>query len=98
MGTPLAGEVIATILRHVARLTGGKRARLRAVNAAALAFPSVALHLRALADSRIAHWPFVDEVGLVLRRAGGDRGVRSRDRGTIVGWRSSPPRRARCSS
>jgi hypothetical protein len=38
MGTPLAGEVIATILRHDTRLTSYKLALVRAVNDAALAF------------------------------------------------------------
>ena len=69
MGTPLAGEVIATILRHETKPTSYKLALMRVVNDAALAFPDVApadghvaIPLRALAASWVAYyWPFVSE-------------------------------------
>lgn len=69
MSIPLAGEVIATILRHDAKLTSYKLALVRAVNDAALAFPDVApvdgrvaIPLRLLAASWAAfYWPFVSE-------------------------------------
>lgn len=88
MGTPLVGEVIATILRHDAKLTSYKLALVRAVNDAALAFPDVApleghvaIPLRLLAASWVAYyWPFVSESGPIPQGRPAERdGLRRRD-------------------